>query len=68
MKTEVLCSGMTGKIYVVRSDSKGRTKEKVEVTQQVINAVMQHMDVTKQEYVCQAGDLVFKPKAPDSTA
>lgn len=63
MKVEILCSAITGKIYAAKVDSKGNIKEKVDVTQQVINAAMQHMDVTKTEYECEAGDLVFKPKA-----
>lgn len=67
MNVEILCSGMTGRIYAAKTDSKGNVKEKVDVTQQVINAVMQHMDVSKMEYECAAGDLVFKPKTNEST-
>jgi hypothetical protein len=64
---EILCSAITGKIYAVKSDAKGHIKNKTDVTQQVINAVMQHMDVTKSEYECKAGELIFKPKATVST-
>lgn len=67
MKVEILCSGITGKIYAAQVDTRGHIKDKVDVTQQVINAVMQHMDVTKEEYECQAGELIFKPKGLDAT-
>lgn len=50
MKVDILCSAVTGKIYAARLDAKGNVKEKNDVTRQVINAVMQHMDVTKEEY------------------
>jgi len=62
MKVEILCSGITGKIYVAQLGPKGSVKAKLDVTQQVINAVMQHMHVTKEEYECRAGELIFKPK------
>jgi hypothetical protein len=61
MKIDILCSGITGKIYAVN------TRGKLDVTQQVINAVMQHMDITKSEYECKAGDLIFKPKSTGPT-
>lgn len=67
MYVEIMCSGMTGRIYAVKVDSRGRIKEKIDVTKQVIDSVMMHMDITKEEYTCAAGDLVFKPKAIEST-
>lgn len=57
MKVDILCSGLTGIIYAVN----GRG-QKIDVTQQVVNAVMKHMDVTRKEYECKAGELLFKPK------
>lgn len=66
MGIEILCSGITGKIYAAKVDSKKNIKEKVDVTQQVINAVMQHMEVTKLDYECMAGELIFKPKGIDT--
>ena len=68
MRQEIICSGMTGgEIYVANVDGRGNIRSKTNVTQQVINAVVQHMDITKQEYECRAGDLIFKPKAIDPT-
>lgn len=62
MKIEISCSAMTGKIYLTKVNVRGNVTEKTDVTKQIINAVMQHMDVTKEEYECAAGDLIFKPK------
>jgi ethanolamine utilization protein EutQ (cupin superfamily) len=53
---------MTNKIYVVNLDAKGNMKSKVDVTQQVINAVMKHMHLSKENYICEAGELLFVPK------
>ncbi|NJJ38563.1 hypothetical protein HCB82_05150 [Paenibacillus sp. 7028] len=65
-KLQVWCSPLTGTIYAGYTKN-GSATQKLDVTSQVINAVMQHMDVTKEEYECAAGDLVFKPKAIEST-
>ena len=65
---KVWCSPLTSTIYAGYINKDGRTvKSKIDVTQQVIDAVMQHMDVTKEEYECEAGELIFKPKAIEST-
>lgn len=66
MSVVILCSGMTGRIYAAQMTPTGKVRSKTDVTQQVINAVMQHMDVTKKEYECAAGELIFKPKAIES--
>jgi hypothetical protein len=67
MKIEVLCSGVTGKIYIANVNAKGHIRKKVDMTQQVINAVMQHMDSTKLDYECVAGELIYKPKGSNPT-
>lgn len=60
-KLIITTSPITGVIYAGYSVDGGKTfRSKVEVTQQAINAVMMHMDMKRTDYVCPAGELIFK--------
>lgn len=63
---KVWCSSLTGTIYAGYTKNGVATK-KIDVTKQVVNAVMQHMHVSDTNYECTAGELVFVPKAIEST-
>ncbi|MEK4141784.1 hypothetical protein NST48_12595 [Paenibacillus sp. FSL M7-0547] len=56
---KVWCSPVTGIIYA-GFENNGVASKKVEVTKQVVDAVIHHMDVTNRDYECAAGDLIFK--------
>ena len=60
-KVKVWCSPVTGRIYTGYVQG-NQAHTKTEVTKEVIDAVMQHMDMMKIDYYCAAGDLVFKHK------
>ena len=59
----IATSPLSGRIYAGYSRDGGRTMyKKVEVTQQVVNAMSAHMHITGEEYECQAGELIFKAR------
>ncbi|GGH46076.1 hypothetical protein GCM10008014_08500 [Paenibacillus silvae] len=62
-KLIISTSPITGSIFAGYSNDGGKTySTKVEVTKQVVDAVCAHMDITGEEYVCAAGELIFKSK------
>lgn len=65
MSIVILCSDMTGIIYAATMTPNGKVRSKIDVTQQVINAVSKHMDITKKDYECAAGELIFREKCSD---
>lgn len=63
-KLKIWCSPVTGTIYA-GYEKNGAATQKVEVTKQVVDAVIQHMDVTNRDYECVAGELMFKKNTVD---
>ncbi|MDN4069957.1 hypothetical protein QYF50_18810 [Paenibacillus vini] len=62
-KLIISTSPITGAIYAGLSDDGGKTfSRKIDVTKQTVNAVMMHMDLTRKDYECAAGELNFKPR------
>lgn len=66
-KLIISTSPVTGAIYAGFSSDGGKTfRDKIDVTQQVMSAVMMHMDMKRVDYECDAGDLIFKPNEVQS--
>jgi hypothetical protein len=67
MKIQILCGEITGKIYAANVDKRGNIKEKIDVTHQVINAVIQHMGHYERGIQLHSRGFGFVPKAIEST-
>lgn len=66
---QIVASPLSGVIYAGYSRDGGKSfYKKVDVTQQVVNAVSMHMHLTGKVYECISGELVFNPTLPRSVS